>query len=117
MAYEPSRACQRCQKKLTNTFRIITKCLYDLKFSRCGVTGKAVKYQFRVFWCATCRAFTPWPKEFWERTQYGRNLAAFSVFEAIDLCVSLRSVTQTLNKVFRFSHARKCCTSLQGARR
>jgi hypothetical protein len=61
-----------------------------------------VKYQFRVSWCATCQAFTPWPKEFWERSQYGRNLAAFSVFEVIDLCVSLRSVTQTLNRVFGF---------------
>jgi predicted RecB family nuclease len=102
VACEPLRVCPRCQRKATKTSRAITKCLHDLKFTRCGVTGRLVKYQFRVFWCPTCRAFTPWPKEFWDRTQYGRNLAAFSVFEAIDLCVSLRSVTHTLNRVFGF---------------
>ena len=33
---------------------------------------------------------------------YGRNLAAFSIFEVIELCVSQRSVTQTLNRLFGF---------------
>jgi hypothetical protein len=54
------------------------------------------------FLVPACRAFTPWPTEFWGRTQYGRNLAAFCVFETIELCVSQRSVTQTLNKLFGF---------------
>ncbi len=99
---EPFRVCPRCQRKGTQTFRTITKCLYDLRFSRSGVTGWVVKYQFQVFWCPTCRAFTPWPKEFWDRTTYGRNLAAFSIFEMIELCVSQRSVTQTLNRLFGF---------------
>jgi len=61
-----------------------------------------VKYQFQVFWCPACRAFTPWPKEFWDRTTYGRNLAAFCIFEIIELCVSQRSVTETLNRLFGF---------------
>src|SRR5260370_4796872 len=91
-----NRHCAEC------AFRKITKCLYDLRFSRSGVTGWVVKYQFQVFWCPTCRAFTPWPKEFWDRTTYGRNLAAFSIFEMIELCFSQRSVTQTLNRLFAF---------------
>jgi hypothetical protein len=33
---------------------------------------------------------------------YRRNLAAFSIFEVIELCVSQRSVTQTLNRLFGF---------------
>ncbi|MGB9436262.1 MAG: transposase [Candidatus Acidiferrum sp.] len=33
---------------------------------------------------------------------YGRNMAAFSLFEIIELCVSQRSVTQTLNRLFGF---------------
>jgi hypothetical protein len=66
------------------------------------VTGWIVKYQFKVFWCPACRAFTPWPTAFWERTTYGRNLAAFSIFEIIELCVSQRSVTETLNRLFGF---------------
>ena len=76
--------------------------LHDLRFSRSGVTGCVVKYQFQVFWCPACRAFSPWPKEFSDRTRYGRNLAAFSIFEIIELCVSQRSVTQTLNRLFGF---------------
>ncbi|PYV28445.1 MAG: hypothetical protein DMG27_01175 [Acidobacteria bacterium] len=116
VACEPLRVCPQCRTKATKTCRTITKCLHDLKFTRCGVTGRVVKYQFRVFWCATCRAFTPWPKEFWGRTQYGRNLAAFSVFEAIDLCVSLRSVTHTLNRVFGFHMNEMSCVGSRSAR-
>ena len=99
---EPLRVCPRCQRKATQTFRRITKCLHDLRFSKSGVTGWVVKYQFQVFWCPACRAFSPWPKEFSDRTTYGRNLAAFSIFEIIELCVSQRSVTQTLNRLFGF---------------
>src|SRR5439155_15769823 len=33
---------------------------------------------------------------------YGRNLVAFSIFEIIELCVSQRSVTETLNRLFGF---------------
>ena len=99
---EPLRVCPRCQRKGTQMFRTITKHLHDLRFSGAGVTGWVVKYQFQVFWCPACRAFTPWPKEFWDRTTYGRNLAAFSIFEIIELCVSQRSVTETLNRLFGF---------------
>jgi hypothetical protein len=99
---EPLRVCPRCQRKATQTFRRITKCLHDLRFSRAGVTGWVVKYQFQVFWCPACRAFSPWPKEFLDRTTYGRNLAAFSIFEIIEHCVSQRAVTQTLNRLFGF---------------
>ena len=81
---------------------MITKHLHDLRFGRSGVTGWIVEYQFQVFWCPACRAFTPWPPEFWERTGYGRNLAAFCIFEIIELCVSQRSVTETLNRLFGF---------------
>ena len=99
---EPPYACPRCQRKGTQTFRKITKLLHDLRFSRSGVTGWIVKYQFQVFWCPVCRAFTPWPKEFWDRTTYGHNIVAFSIFEIIELCVSQRSVTETLNRLFGF---------------
>ena len=99
---EPLPVCPRCQRKGTQMFRKITKRLHDLRFSRSGVTGWVVKYQFQVFWCPACRAFTPWPKEFWDRSTYGRNLAAFSIFEIIELCVSQRSVTETLNRLFGF---------------
>jgi len=61
-----------------------------------------VKYQFQVFRCPTCQEFTPWPTEFWDRSTYGRNLASFAIFEIIELCVSQRSVTQTLNRLFGF---------------
>ena len=99
---EPLRVCPRCQRRGTQTFRTITKRLHDLRFSRSGVTGWVAKYQFQVFWCPACRAFTPWPNEFWDRTTYGRNIAAFSIFEIIELCVSQRSVTETLNRLFGF---------------
>ncbi len=55
---EPLRVCPRCQRKATQTFRRITKCLHDLRFSRSGVAGWVVKYQFQVFWCPVCRAFS-----------------------------------------------------------
>jgi len=98
---EPLRVCPRCQSR-THKFRTLTKCLHDLRFSRSGVTGWVVKYQFYVLRCPACGALTPWPNDFWEGTAYGRNLAAFSIFEIIDLCVSQRSVTETLNRIFGF---------------
>jgi predicted RecB family nuclease len=99
---EPSRVCPRCQRKGTQEFRKITKCLQDLRFSRFGVSGSVVKYKFQVSWCPACRAFTPWPRVFWERSTFGNNLAAFVIFEIIELCVSQRSVTHTLNRLFGF---------------
>jgi len=33
---------------------------------------------------------------------FGSNLAAFAIFEIIELCVSQRSVTHTLNRLFGF---------------
>ena len=99
---EPLHVCPRCQRKGTQNLRTVTRCLHDLRFSRSGATGWVVKYQFQVFWCPACRAFTPWPKEFWDRSTYGRNLAAFAIFEIIQLCVSQRSVTETLNRLFGF---------------
>ena len=102
MVCEPLPSCPRCQRKGTQMFRKITKCLQDLRFSRFGVHGSVVKYQFQVFWCPTCQAFTPWPKAFWERSTFGSNLAAFAIFEIIELCVSQRSVAHTLNRLFGF---------------
>jgi predicted RecB family nuclease len=99
---KPLRICPRCQGKGTHTFRTVTKLLHDLRFSRSGVTGWVVRYQFQVSCCPACQAFTPWPKEFWDRTTYGRNLVAFSIYEIIELCVSQRSVTKTLNSLFGF---------------
>jgi predicted RecB family nuclease len=94
--------CPRCQRKRARTSRTITKHLHDLRFSKSGVTGWIRKYKFQVFQCPACRSFTPWPKEFWDRTTYGRNLVAFSIFEIIELCVSQRSATETLNRLFGF---------------
>jgi predicted RecB family nuclease len=99
---ERPASCLRCQKKGGLMLRTITKQLHDLRFTRSGINGWVVKYQFQVFRCMYCAAFTPWPKEFWDRTMYGRNLAAFIIFETIELCVSQRSVTQTLNRLFGF---------------
>jgi predicted RecB family nuclease len=98
---EPLRVCPRCQRR-THKFRTLTKRLHDLRFSRSGATGWVVKYQFQILRCPACGALTPWPNEFWERTAYGRNLVAFSIFEIIELCVSQRSVTETLNRLFGF---------------
>jgi len=46
---EPLRACPRCQRKATQTFRKITKCLHDLRFSRSGATGCIVKVSVSSF--------------------------------------------------------------------
>ena len=102
MVCEPLPSCPRCQRKGTQMFRKIIKCLQDLRLSRFGVHGSVVKYRFQVFWCPTCQAFTPWPTAFWERSTYGRSLTAFAIFEIIELCVSQRSVTHTLNRLFGF---------------
>ena len=81
---------------------MITKRLHDLRFSRSGGTGWIRKYQFQVFQCPACRSYTPWPKEFWDRTTYGRNLVAFCIFEIIEVCVSQLSIVETLNRLFGF---------------
>jgi hypothetical protein len=98
---EPLRICPRCGRR-THKFRRLTKCLHDLRFSRSGITGWVVEYQFQILRCPACRALTPAPSDFWEGTAYGRNVAAFCIFEIIELCVSQRSVTATLNRLFGF---------------
>ncbi len=102
VTYGARRICPRCQKSGNQMSRTITKHLHDLRFTKSGVTGWVVKCCFQVFRCQHCMEFIPWPREFWERTKFGRNLAAFAVFEAIELCVPQRSITHTLNRLFGF---------------
>jgi predicted RecB family nuclease len=98
---EPLLVCPNCQSR-TYKCRTLTKRLHDLRFSKSGVAGWIVEYQFQVLRCTSCKAFTPWPKEFWGRTTYGRNIAAFCIFEVIELCVAQLSVAETLNRLFGF---------------
>jgi hypothetical protein len=112
---ERPRVCLRCQKKGGRMLRTRTKHLHDLRFTRSGINGWVVKYQFQIFWCNYCSGFTPWPKEFWDRTQYGRNLVAFIIFETIELCVSQRSVTQTLNRLLGFQMNEKVVGRLKAS--
>jgi predicted RecB family nuclease len=109
------RVCLRCHKKGGRMLRTRTKHLHDLRFTRAGINGWVVKYQFQIFWCNYCLGFTPWPKEFWDRTQYGRNLVAFIIFETIELCVSQRSVTQTLNRLLGFQMNEKVVGRLKAS--
>jgi predicted RecB family nuclease len=89
---ERPRVCLRCQKRGGQMLRTVTKHLHDLRFTRSGIIGWVVKYQFQVVWCKNCSAFTPWPKEFWGRSKYGRNLAAFIIFGVCSTICGLFSV-------------------------
>ena len=113
--YGPRRICPRCQKSGNQMSRTITKHLHDLRFTKSGVTGWIVKCRFQVFRCQHCMGFIPWPEEFWERTKFGRNLAAFAIFDTLRMVFAVRLCSGRelfpAQTRLRFRPAALCCAA------
>ncbi len=74
--------------------------IYDLRFSQYGVRRWVVKYYFSYYRCPRCNKFFGLPGELGTWGIFGRNLAMFTVYQTIDLCLPQRTVFQNLNRLF-----------------
>ena len=79
---------------------LCTRTLHDICFGKASVKRWIVEYRFRNYWCPRCQRRFGAPEAFWPQSKYGRNLVAYLLYEAIDLCIPILSVAKTLNRFF-----------------
>jgi hypothetical protein len=99
------RVCPGCSKKTGRCTKQRTKTLYDVRFTKCGVSRWVVRYHFWTYWCPVCHRSFGTPKEFWQRGKYGRDLVAFVVYQVIELCIAQRTIGDSMNRLFRLGLA------------
>jgi len=98
---ERPRVCPHCKRKGMKLLYGAARILCDLRFSKYGLRRWIVKYHFRSYYCAGCRVCFGKPKEFWQGTKYGRNVAALLIFKTVDLCMKQRTIAQELNRLYQ----------------
>ena len=98
---ESVRICPLCGGKPDRPLgQALTKVLYDIRFTRFGMSRWLVKYHFHVYSCRSCHKSFGTPEDFWPRSKYGRNLVRFVVFEIINLCSPQCTVAGRLSRLF-----------------
>jgi len=89
--------CGRSGKNMRRTSRI----LHDLRYSKHGVRSWVAQYDYRQYHCRQCHRIYGTPNVFWGESIYGRNVVATVVYMLIELCITLRSTSIGLNRMFR----------------
>lgn len=91
--------CEFCGTELLQRSRS-TRTLHDLHIGKSSLKRWTVEYKFRNYWCPMCQKRFGEPDVFWPQSKYGRNLVAFLLYEAIDLCIPILNVAKSLNRFF-----------------
>jgi predicted RecB family nuclease len=92
--------CPKCKKK-GDKKSAASRILYDLRFSKRGVRTWVVRYNYRTYHCRHCHNTFGTPAEFRRKSTYGRNVLGTVVYMLIELCVTQRSISSGLNRMFR----------------
>lgn len=93
--------CPQCGHRCIQTKRA-QRVLYDLKFTQSGLKRWVVRYEYPVYWCRKCRQTFGAPSAFLAGSKYGRDLTVYVAYCAVDLCMPLRTICQSVNKLFGF---------------
>ena len=97
---EPIQACPFCGSKPEKEFRPRSLTLNDLRFSNYGLKRWVVKYRFHYYRCSSCQKRFGRPREFWPRSEFGRNTVAFVIYDIIELCVPQMTTTESISRLF-----------------
>ena len=97
--------CPYCNRVATTKRATREKLLYDLKIGRFSVNRWVVKYVFQTYWCPTCELHFGLEKRFRTKLKFEWCLVAYFLYQIIELGISQRTVTQSINRVFGFDLA------------
>jgi len=100
-------ACPACKSRTIYKYGLMSRNIYDLKFSPHGVKRWSIKYRYDRHICWTCKkTFMPrsMPPT---KSKFGNGLACFLVFLTIDLQISQSAATRFINQFFGLDLSRE----------
>ena len=99
---EVSPECPTCKRISTAPKALRERILYDLHFGHVSIKRWVVKYVFQTYFCWRCQLIFGLDKRFRKKLKFGWNLVAYFVYQIIELAISQRIVTQSINRLFGF---------------
>jgi len=106
---EVSPECPTCKRMSTVPKALRERILYDLHFGHFSIKRWVVKHVFQTYLCWRCQLIFGLDKRFRKKLKFGWNLVAYFVYQIIELSISQRIATQSMNRLFGFNL--KCCTT------
>jgi predicted RecB family nuclease len=76
--------------------------LQDLYIGKSGIKRWVVMYKFRNSRCPACQKRYGMPDGFWTQSNFGRNLAAYLLYENFDLGIPILTVSKMMFRFFGF---------------
>jgi len=97
-----SPECPTCKRISTAPKARRERILYDLHFGQFSIKRWVVKYVFQTYFCWRCGLIFGLDKRFRTKLKFGWNLLAYFVYQTIDLSISQRIATRSMNRLFGF---------------
>ena len=92
--------CPLCNSRVFYVHAKLNKIIYDLKFCRSGIKRWTIKYKFNRYVCKSCRKTFYSYKKNWKRSNYGRNLIIYAIYQNIELRLTQEKVINHINQLF-----------------
>jgi predicted RecB family nuclease len=99
---EVSPECPTCKRISTVPKALRERILYDLHFGHFSIKRWVVKYVSQTYLCWRCDLIFGLDKRFRKKLKFGWNLVAYFVYQIIELSISQRIATQSMNRLFGF---------------
>ncbi len=102
VVYDVSPECPRCKRTSTKPKGIRVRILYDLRFGQFSIKRWVVKHLFQTYFCWRCDFLFGLEERFRNSLKFGWNLVAYFLYQVIQLSISQRIVTLSINQLFGY---------------
>lgn len=92
--------CSLCNSNVFYVHAKLSKIIYDLKFCQSGIKRWTTMYKFNRYVCKDCHKTFYSLKKNWTRSNYGRNVIIYSIYQNIELRLSQEKVVNHINQLF-----------------
>jgi hypothetical protein len=101
----PPQNCLTCTAPNLRTYgsSFVTKTVKNIRFVRGGIKRWVVRYQTRRYGCSRCKRQCYSPEYPTGERLFGRELAAWAVYQHVAHSQPFKSITQSVNDVFGYS--------------
>jgi len=100
VVHDVSPECPTCKRISSRPKATRVRILYDLCFGRFSIKRWVVKHVYQTYYCWRCQLIFGLEKRFKTRLKFGWNLVAYFLYQVIQLRISQRIVTQSMNQLF-----------------
>jgi hypothetical protein len=97
---QASRICPRCKKRKRSRCIVKHRYRYELFAGRSSLKVRLVKYVFETYFCRRCNLYFGEDTRFKDLHRFGWSVAAFLVYQVIDLNIPQRKVAQSFSRLF-----------------